>query len=62
LLPVAILAHSRSLATRRFSPAPGPERREDIWPTDKAPVIRRIEAGTNEFAALRWTFFRTGRL
>ena len=29
--------------------APNLEPREDIWPTDKAPVIRRLEDGTNEF-------------
>src|SRR5258707_8434229 len=37
-------------------PAPNLEPREDIWPTDKAPVIRRFEDGTNEFAELRWGF------
>jgi putative SOS response-associated peptidase YedK len=36
--------------------APNLEPREDIWPTDKAPVIRRLEDGTNEFAELRWGF------
>ena len=30
--------------------------REDIWPTDPAPVIRRLEDGTNEFKVLRWGF------
>src|ERR1051325_8637410 len=30
--------------------APNLEPREDIWPTDKAPVVRRLEDGTNEFA------------
>src|SRR5437016_11988731 len=29
--------------------APNLEAREDIWPTDKPPVIRRLEDGTNEF-------------
>src|SRR5690348_5620102 len=33
-----------------------PESPEDIWPTDKAPVIRRREDGTNEFSELRWGF------
>ena len=28
--------------------APNLEPREDIWPTDKAPVIQRLEDGTNE--------------
>jgi putative SOS response-associated peptidase YedK len=32
------------------------EPREDIWPTDKAPVIRRLEDGTNEFSEIRWGF------
>ena len=36
--------------------APNLEPREDIWPTDKTPVIRRLEDGTNEFAELRWGF------
>src|SRR5580704_819702 len=36
--------------------APNLEPREDIWPTDKAPVIRRLEDGTNEFTELRWGF------
>src|SRR4051794_11076401 len=36
--------------------APNLETREDIWPTDKAPVIRRLEDGTNDFAELRWGF------
>ena len=36
------------------SAAPNLEPREDIWPTDRAPVIRRLEDGTNEFSELRW--------
>jgi putative SOS response-associated peptidase YedK len=36
--------------------APNLEPREDIWPTDRAPIIRRLEDGTNEFAELRWGF------
>src|SRR3954468_1580730 len=36
--------------------APNLEPREDIWPTDPAPVIRRLEDGTNDFALLRWGF------
>ena len=36
--------------------APNLEPRDDIWPTDKAPVIRRREDGTNVFSELRWGF------
>src|SRR5258708_4549420 len=36
--------------------APNLEPRDDIWPTDRTPVIRRLEDGTNEFAELRWGF------
>jgi putative SOS response-associated peptidase YedK len=35
---------------------PNLEPRDDIWPTDPGPVIRRLEDGTNEFAVLRWGF------
>jgi putative SOS response-associated peptidase YedK len=35
--------------------APNLEPREDIWPTDTAPVIRQIEDGA-EFTQLRWGF------
>lgn len=35
---------------------PNLQPRDDIWPTDKAPVIRRLEDGTNEFTELRWGF------
>jgi putative SOS response-associated peptidase YedK len=38
------------------SAAPNLEPREDIWPTDPAPVIRRLEDERNEFAVLRWGF------
>ena len=38
------------------SAAPNLEPREDIWPTDPAPVIRRLGDGSNEFAVLRWGF------
>src|SRR5437868_12158062 len=34
--------------------APNLEPRDDIWPTDRAPVIRRLKDGTNEFSELRW--------
>ena len=36
--------------------APNLEPRDDIWPTDRAPLIRRLPDGTNEFAELRWGF------
>ena len=36
--------------------APNLEPRDDIWPTDRAAVIRRLEDGTNEFSELRWGF------
>jgi putative SOS response-associated peptidase YedK len=35
--------------------APNLQPREDIWPTDTAPVIRQVEDGF-EFAQLRWGF------
>lgn len=35
---------------------PNLQPRDDIWPTDRAPVIRRLEDGTNEFTELRWGF------
>lgn len=35
---------------------PNLQPRDDIWPTDPAPVIRRLEDGTNEFTELRWGF------
>jgi putative SOS response-associated peptidase YedK len=35
--------------------APNLQPRDDIWPTDKAPVIRQVEDGF-EFAQLRWGF------
>ena len=34
--------------------APNLEPRDDVWPTDRAPVIRRLQDGTNEFSELRW--------
>jgi putative SOS response-associated peptidase YedK len=36
------------------SGAPNLEPRDDIWPTERAPVIRRLQDGTNEFSELRW--------
>jgi putative SOS response-associated peptidase YedK len=36
--------------------APNLEPRQDIWPTQRALVIRRLEEGTNEFSELRWGF------
>jgi len=41
--------------------APNLEPRDDIWPTDKAPVIRRMKDGTNQFNELRWGFRRLAR-
>lgn len=35
--------------------APNLQPRDDIWPTDTAPVIRQVEDGF-EFAQLRWGF------
>ena len=40
--------------------APNLEPREDIWPTDPAPVIRRLQDGASEFAVLRWGFPSAG--
>ena len=36
--------------------APNLEPRGDIWPTERAPIIRRLQDGTNEFSELRWGF------
>jgi len=36
--------------------APNLQPREDIWPTDTAPVVRQLEDGTKEFTQLRWGF------
>jgi putative SOS response-associated peptidase YedK len=38
------------------SAAPNLEPRDDIWPTERVPVIRRLQDGTNEFSELRWGF------
>ena len=35
---------------------PNLQPRDDIWPTDRAPVIRWLEDGTNEFSEIRWGF------
>jgi putative SOS response-associated peptidase YedK len=35
---------------------PNLQPRDDIWPTDRAPVIRHLEDGTNEFSEIRWGF------
>jgi putative SOS response-associated peptidase YedK len=35
---------------------PNLQPRDEIWPTDKAPVIRRLEDETNDFTELRWSF------
>jgi len=44
------------MAVKWPAAVPNLEPREDIWPTDPAPVIRRLEDGTNEFKVLRWGF------
>jgi putative SOS response-associated peptidase YedK len=52
-----LAAFSQTRITVRFPKAsPNLEPREDIWPTDKAPLIRWLEDETNEFAELRWGF------
>ena len=40
--------------------APNLEPRNDIWPTEPAPVFRRREDGV-EMAQLRWAFRRRGQ-
>src|ERR1700723_1244378 len=35
---------------------PNLQPRDDIWPTDRAPMIRRLEDGTNDFSEIRWGF------
>ena len=39
---------------------PNLEPRDDIWPTEIAPVIRRVDGGV-ELAQLRWGLRRSGR-
>src|SRR5437763_1418647 len=52
-----LAAFSQTRIPVRFpAAAPNLQPREDIWPTDKAPVIRRLEDGTNQFSALQWGF------
>jgi hypothetical protein len=41
--------------------APNLEPREDIWPTERAPVIRRLEDGTNEFRSCGGAFNLPGQ-
>src|ERR1051325_7173093 len=48
-------SHTR-LPVRWPTAAPNLESRDDIWPTDSAPVIRRLEDGINEFKVLRGGF------
>ena len=49
-------AFSESRIPVRFPrAAPNLEPRDDIWPTDTAPVIRQVEDGI-EFVQLRWGF------
>jgi len=49
------------IAVKWPNAAPNLEPRDDIWPTDKAPVIRRIEDGTNEFTEIRWVSTRSAK-
>jgi putative SOS response-associated peptidase YedK len=35
---------------------PNLQPRDDVWPTDRAPVIRGLQDGTNEFTEIRWEF------
>src|SRR5579885_891826 len=52
-----LAAFSRSRIPVRWPSAPpNLEPREDIWPTDPAVVIRRLDDGSNEFAVIRWGF------
>ena len=52
---LAAFSESR-IPVRRPAAAPNLEPRDDIWPTDPAPTIRRLEDATNEFVILRWGF------
>src|SRR4030081_1848969 len=52
---IAAFSHTR-IPVRWPKAAPNLQPREDIWPTDKAPVIRRLEDGTNQFSELQWGF------
>jgi putative SOS response-associated peptidase YedK len=52
---LAAFSHTR-IPVRWPSDAPNLEPRDDIWPTDPAPVIRRHDDGSNEFVVLRWGF------
>lgn len=38
------------------SAAPNLQPRDDIWPTEPAPIVRRLEDGSFEFSVLRWGF------
>ncbi len=53
----AYLAAFSQLKVRLFATggAPNLEQRDDIWPTDTAPVIRAIDGGA-ELVQLRWGF------
>jgi len=52
-----LAAFSQTRIPVKWPPAaPNVEPRDDIWPTDPAPVIRHLEDGRNEFAVLRWGF------
>ena len=52
---LAAFSHTR-IPVKWPNAAPNLEPRDDIWPTDRAPVIRRLGDGTNEFSVLRWGF------
>ena len=51
---IRAFSHTR-IRVRWPKAAPNLQPRDDIWPTDKAPVIRQTEDG-HEFAQLRWGF------
>ena len=52
---LAAFSHTR-IPVKWPNAAPNLEPRDDIWPTDRAPVIRRLEDATNDFSVLRWGF------
>jgi ATP dependent DNA ligase domain len=56
---LAAFSHTR-IPVKWPDAAPNLEPRDDIWPTDRAPVIRRLENGTNAFSELRWSFHLPG--
>src|SRR5438270_4642045 len=52
---LAAFSHTR-IPVKWPNAAPNLEPRDDIWPTERAPVIRRLQDGTNEFSESRWGF------